>query len=45
MLFTEAEADGITYPVEKGETTSIPRGAVRIEITPEIVNYSVNNPI
>lgn len=44
MLFTEAEADGITYPVEKGETTSIPRGAVRIEITPEIVNYSVNNP-
>lgn len=44
MLFTEVEADGVIYPVEKGETTSIPRGAVRIEIIPEIVNYSVNNP-
>lgn len=44
MLFTEAEADGVIYPVEKGEAASIPRGAVRIEITPEIVNYSVNNP-
>lgn len=44
MLFTEAEADGVTCPVEKGETIIISRGAKKIEIKPEIVNYSVNNP-
>lgn len=44
MLFTELETDGAICPVEKGETIIIPRGAKKIEIRPEIVNYSVNNP-
>ena len=44
MLLTRMEIDGEIYPIEKGETTSIPRGADRIEITPEVVNYSVNDP-
>lgn len=44
MLLTRMEIDGEIYPIEKGEATSIPRGADRIEITPEVVNYSVNVP-
>lgn len=44
MLLKEIVADGESYPVEKGEATYIPRGARRIEIIPEIVNYSINDP-
>ncbi len=44
MLLTEIKVDGEIYPVEKGEVTRIPRGADRIEIVPEVVNYSPNDP-
>lgn len=44
MLLTQIRVDGEIYPVEKGEATSIPRGAGRIEFTPEIINYSIHNP-
>jgi len=44
MLLTEIKVDGEIYSVEKGEPTSIPRGADRIEIVPEVVNYSLNDP-
>lgn len=44
MLLTEIEADGETCSVEKGEPISIPQGADRIEIVPEVVNYSLNDP-
>lgn len=44
MLLTRMEIDGEIYSIEKGEATSIPRGADRIEIAPEVVNYSVNVP-
>ncbi|MGN0153629.1 MAG: HD domain-containing phosphohydrolase [Lachnospiraceae bacterium] len=44
MLLQEIKVDNESYPVEKGETISIPRGAKRIEITPEVVNYSINDP-
>lgn len=44
MLLTRMEIDGEIYPIEKGEATGIPRGADRIEIVPEVVNYSVNVP-
>lgn len=44
MLLKEIVVDGESYPVETGETTCIARGAHRIEINPEIVNYSINNP-
>lgn len=44
MLLTEIMVDGENYPVEKGEATRIPREANKIEITPEVVNYSINDP-
>lgn len=44
MLLTRMEIDGEVYPIEKGEAIRIPRGADRIEIAPEVVNYSVNDP-
>lgn len=44
MLLKEIIVDGESYLVEKGETTYIPRGARRIEINPEVVNYSIKDP-
>ena len=44
MLLKELIVDGESYPVEKGEATYIPRGACRIEINPEVLNYSINDP-
>lgn len=44
MFLRKVNADGESIPVEKGEIISIPKGASRVEITPEIVNYSINNP-
>lgn len=44
MLLKEIVVDGESYPVEKGEATYIPRGARRIELYPEVVNYSINDP-
>lgn len=44
MLLNEIVADGETYIIEKGMKTIIPSGTNEIVITPEIVNYSVNNP-
>lgn len=44
MLLKEMIVDGESQSVEKGETTYIPRGACRIEINPEVVNYSINDP-
>jgi len=44
MLLTEIDVDGEAYSVDKGEPISIPRGADRIEIVPEVVNYSLNDP-
>ena len=44
MLLKEIVADGETYLIEKGMKTVIPSGVSEIVITPEIVNYSVNNP-
>lgn len=44
MLLTKIGVDGKTYPIEKGEKISIPREAERIEVNPEVVNYSINDP-
>lgn len=44
MLLKEIIVDGESYLVEKGETTYIPRGASKIEMYPEVVNYSINDP-
>lgn len=44
MLLKEIVVDGESYSVEKGETTYIPRGSCKVEIDPEVVNYSINDP-
>ncbi|MDD6207741.1 MAG: two-component regulator propeller domain-containing protein [Clostridiales bacterium] len=44
MLLKEIVVDGESVLVEKGETTYIPRGSCKIEINPEIVNYSIEDP-
>ena len=44
MLLQEIRVDGEVFPVEKGETINIPRGAKKIELIPEIINYSINDP-
>lgn len=44
MLLKEIVVDSESYSVEKGETTYIPRGACKVEINPEVVNYSINDP-
>lgn len=44
MLLQEIRVDGESIPVEKGETIYIDRGARTIELAPEVVNYSINDP-
>lgn len=44
MLLQTILVDGESYPVEKGETVVLPRDADRVEIIPEVVNYSINDP-
>lgn len=44
MLLKSVVVDGEALSVEKGEPIYLPSGAKRIEINPEIVNYSINNP-
>ncbi len=45
MLLQSITVDGISYPMEKGEAFHITRDAERITISPEVVNYSVNEPV
>ena len=44
MLLKSVCVDGVDYTVETGEPIHLARGASRIDFSPEIVNYSVNNP-
>ncbi|MGN0596427.1 MAG: HD domain-containing phosphohydrolase [Ruminiclostridium sp.] len=44
MQIKEIVADGESLLLEKGYETVIPLGTKEIKITPEIVNFSVNNP-
>lgn len=44
MLMKSIKMDGETYYVERGEPLHISRGVNRVEIIPEVVNYSVNDP-
>ncbi|MCM1569507.1 MAG: HD domain-containing protein [Roseburia sp.] len=44
MLLNQVQVDGEVYPVEEGEIIRIPRGAGRIEVFPELVNYSTSDP-
>lgn len=44
MLLKEIRADGMDCLIEKGAQITIPVGTAEVEITPEIVNFSVNDP-
>ena len=44
MLLKTIKADDKLYNIEEGEPVYIQSGVSRIEIVPEIVNYSVNSP-
>ncbi|MBR6871976.1 MAG: HD domain-containing protein [Ruminococcus sp.] len=44
LLVSSAKIDGVVYPVERGVELSIPRGTGRIEIFPEVINYTTENP-
>lgn len=44
MLLKSVRVDGSTVAVEQGEPIRLERGAGRVDFSPEIVNYSVNNP-
>lgn len=44
VLLKEIVADGESVLIEKGTETVIPAGTSEIVITPEIVNFSVNDP-
>ncbi|MBQ1491527.1 MAG: HD domain-containing protein, partial [Blautia sp.] len=36
--------DGTYYRMERGATLQIPRGTTRVEIQPEIINYTIQDP-
>ena len=44
VLLKEIVADGESFLIEKGAETVIPAGTSEIVFTPEIVNFSVNDP-
>ena len=44
MLLKSVSVDGVSYDVELGEPIRLARGVSRVDFSPEIVNYSVNNP-
>lgn len=44
MLLKTIKADDKLYNIEEGEPVYIQSGVSRIEIVPEVVNYSVNSP-
>lgn len=44
MLLKSVRVGGSTVAVEQGEPIRLERGAGRVDFSPEIVNYSVNNP-
>lgn len=44
VVLPSIKIDGEIVPVERGEVIKIGRDAVRVEISPEVINYSVNDP-
>ncbi len=44
VVLPSIKIDNEIVPVEKGEVITIGRDAVRVEISPEVINYSVNDP-
>lgn len=44
MILKEIKADDASYSVTRGETIHLERGVKRVEMIPEVVNYSLNDP-
>ena len=44
MLVSSVKLDGATYPVQRGESFGIDRNVSRIEIFPEVINYTIEDP-
>lgn len=44
MILRSVKVEDTIYSVERGENTVLPSGVSRIEIVPEIINYSLNLP-
>lgn len=44
MLLKSIKLDGESGQVERGEVFHIPRGVSHVEIIPEVINYSTNDP-
>ncbi len=44
ILVKSIQADGIDYPVERGEDIRLQRGVRTFKMMPEIVNYTMNDP-
>ena len=44
LLMPTARIDGRTVPVDRAVTLEIPRGTSKLELFPEVVNYSNENP-
>ena len=44
MLVSSVKLDGESYPIIRGETVTIARGVNRVEIFPEVINYTLDDP-
>lgn len=44
LMVSEMELDGVSFPVERGTSLTVARDVNKIVLTPEIVNYTSENP-
>ena len=44
MLVSSVKLDGAAYPVVRGDAFHIARGVNRVEIFPEVINYTIDDP-
>ena len=44
MLVSSVKLDGATYPIVRGDAFHIPRGVNKVEIFPEVINYTIDDP-
>ena len=44
MLVSTVKLDGATYPIVRGDAFHIARGVNKVEIFPEVINYTIDDP-
>lgn len=44
MMVDSVKVDDVTYTVERGTPVSVPRDMNKLEIFPEVINYSIEDP-